>query len=42
MLPCGIHPCEIKKTKEEIDKSIEEIRNIAKEEKIVAIGEIRA
>ncbi len=37
---CGIHPNEIGNSKEEIDKQIEEIKNLAKQEKVVAIGEI--
>lgn len=36
----GIHPCEIAKTKEEIDIEIKQIERIAQNEKIVAIGEI--
>ncbi len=40
MLLFGIHPSDIKKTKEEIDKQIEEIENLAKSKKVVAIGEI--
>lgn len=36
----GIHPSEVKKNKEEIDQEIKEIEKLAREEKIVAIGEI--
>lgn len=36
----GIHPTEIRKTKEEIDKEIKEIEKMAKNDKVVAIGEI--
>lgn len=37
----GIHPSDIAKTKEEIDKQIEKIKNLAKDnKKVVAIGEI--
>jgi len=38
----GIHPTEIAKTKGEIDIQIKEIEKLAKEDKVVAIGEIRA
>lgn len=40
MLLFGIHPNEISESKEKIDKDISEIEKIAKEEKVVAIGEI--
>ena len=36
----GIHPSDIEKTKEEIDGQINKIEELAKEEKVVAIGEI--
>lgn len=36
----GIHPCEIANTNDEIDKEILEIEKLAKEDKVVAIGEI--
>ena len=36
----GIHPSDIEKTKEEIDDQIKKIEELAKEEKVVAIGEI--
>lgn len=37
----GIHPTEIGTSKEEIDKQTKIIEELAKEEKVVAIGEIR-
>ena len=36
----GIHPSDIEKTKEEIDKQINKIEELAKIKKVVAIGEI--
>ena len=36
----GIHPSEIAENKEEIDNQVDEIRNLAKNKKVVAIGEI--
>ena len=40
ILRFGIHPSEIAKTFEEIDEQVLEIENIAKNNKVVAIGEI--
>jgi len=37
---CGIHPCEIGKSKEEIDRQIKQIEELTKHKKVVAIGEI--
>lgn len=37
----GIHPTEIGTSKEEIDNQIKIIEKLAKEDKVVAIGEIR-
>lgn len=36
----GIHPSDIENSQEEIDKQIEKIKELAKEKKVVAIGEI--
>lgn len=36
----GIHPSDIEDSEEKIDKQIEEIRDLLKKEKVVAIGEI--
>lgn len=37
---CGIHPSDIGQTEQEIDKQIQEIEELAKHQKVVAIGEI--
>ena len=37
---CGIHPSDIAKSKQDIDKQIQEIEELAKNKKVVAIGEI--
>ncbi len=36
----GIHPSEIDESKEKIDEQVDEIRDLAKNKKVVAIGEI--
>ena len=36
----GIHPSEIAENEKEIDEQVDEIRNLAKNKKVVAIGEI--
>ena len=40
MLQFGVHPSDIAATKDKIDKQIEEIEKIARNDKVVAIGEI--
>ncbi len=37
---CGISPNDVPESEEELNKNLEEIRQIAKEQKVVAIGEI--
>jgi len=37
---CGIHPSDIGQTEQDIDKQIQEIEELAKNKKVVAIGEI--
>lgn len=36
----GVHPCEIGKTKKEIDKQIREVEELAKHKKVIGVGEI--